>query len=155
VAAPSAPREADWLLLMQMLEVLERQLAAGECRNYIEAARVVAPIWNAARLSGRITTQTSRESALLGDIVRVTMRQANVAGRLRYAAPREKEIADRHKVHPLLPEAVLARYKKLRNRNSPAGRALWAMLSNPDVLERRLKRIGSRWPSPRNRTKTP
>ena len=144
MARPTGPLFQDWLLLMQMLEVLERQMAAGECRNYIEAARVVAPIWNAARLSGSISTQTSRESALRGDIVRVTMGQAHVAGRQRYAAPREKEIADRHKVTPWSPDAVLARYKKLRNKNSPAGRALWGMLTNPGELERRLKLIGSR-----------
>jgi hypothetical protein len=155
VARPTGPLFQDWLLLMQMLEVIERQMAAGERRNYIEAARIVAPIWNAARLKGRITTQTSMEAGLSGDIVRVDSGKWSDATKARHRARREKKLAAiRKPAQPWSPAAVLARFKKLRNKHSPEGRRLWAMLTNPDELERRLKLIGSR-PRPRNRTKTP
>jgi hypothetical protein len=138
---------------MQMLEVLDHQMAAGECRNYIEAARVVAPIWNAARLNGNISTQTSMEATLRGDIVRIGSGNWSDVTYARHKARREKQIAAiRRPPQPWSPEAVLARYKKLCDKKSPAGRALWAILANPEELERRLERIGGR---PVNRTKTP
>ena len=136
------PTGAVWQhfwLLMLMLEVLERQIAAGERRNYIGAASVVAPILNDARARGAIATQTSRESDLRGAIVRRAGGKWTDAQFARYKARMEKKIARLKPPKPWTAATVYARYRELRDPYSTHGRALWKGIVNPDELAQRLK----------------